>query len=215
MAREVILIVDDDPGLRELLSNVLRIAGYETREVADGQQALDLVKRESPSLVVLDINMPGMSGYTVCASLRRNFGNQLPIVFLSGARTEPYDRAGGLLIGADDYSVKPFDAEEIVARVRRLLLRARTHDRRQPAGEGETRWRPHELTPREFEVFGLLAHGLNQREMAERLALSQNTIATHLQRILAKLDVRSRAQAVALAARERLFDGRCDGGLGR
>src|SRR5205823_12741388 len=133
--------------------------------------------RETPRLVLLDVNLPGTSGYAVCNELRQTLGHQLPIVFLSGERTEPFDRVAGLLIGADDYITKPFDADELVARVGRMLERTQlrrpriTHD--DPFG----------LTRREREVLGLLVDGLTQVGIADRLYLSPKTIGTHIQRI--------------------------------
>src|SRR5262249_22151403 len=155
-------------------------------------------REERPALVILDVVLPGLSGLEVCRTLRLEFGELLPILFVSGSRTEPLDRVIGISIGADDYLVKPVDPEEMVARVRRCLLRsasARAHGAR-PAS------RIHDLSPREHEVLRLLADGLKQEEIADRLVISPKTVATHIQRILAKLEVHSRAEAVALAFRE-------------
>ena len=199
-AAATILIVDDDDGVRELLAAVLREAGYDTREAASGHEALEIVQSELPSLVIVDVNLPGMNGYALCNRLRGQFGELLPIVFLSGTRTESFDRAGGIMIGADDYLIKPFDPDEVVARVQRLLFRA--GGARPPAEKGRL---PFELTPREYEVLGLLMQGRTQNQIAEELFISPKTAATHIQRILGKLGVKSRAQAVAFAAREQLF----------
>jgi len=127
--------------------------------------------------------------------LRQNLSKQLPIIFISGDRTEPFDRVAGLLLGADDYVTKPFDPDELVARVRRMLERA---GERQPAPEREH----YGLTPRERDVLGLLVDGLSQIDIAERLYLSPKTVGTHIQRIIGKMGVRSRTQAVAMAARD-------------
>jgi DNA-binding NarL/FixJ family response regulator len=116
----------------------------------------------------------------------------MPIVFVSGDRTESYDRVGGMLLGADDYVVKPFDAQELVERLDRLVHRPRPT------------WTKHALTPRELEVLTLLSEGLAQAEIAERLEITPKTVATHIERILSKLGVRSRAQAVAIAYRDTL-----------
>jgi DNA-binding NarL/FixJ family response regulator len=201
IAAETIMIVDDDDGVRDLLATTMSEAGYDTREAASGHAALELVLGDVPSLVIVDVNLPGMSGYALCNRLREQFGEFLPIVFLSGARTESYDRAGGILMGADDYLVKPFDPDEVVARVRRLLIRS---GRARPSTDGSPL--PFALTRREYEVLGLLMQGHTQKQIAEELFISPKTAATHLQRILGKLDVRSRAQAVALAAREHFFE---------
>jgi DNA-binding NarL/FixJ family response regulator len=139
--------------------------------------------------VVLDVKLPGVSGYEVLRQLRDQFGEALPVLIVSGVRPEPYDRAAGLMAGADDYLAKPFAPEEFVARVRSLIRRAAPR----PAGISTL------LTSREIEVLRLLAQGLSQQDISEDLVLSPRTVGTHIEHILAKLGVRSRAQAVALA----------------
>ena len=195
-----ILVVDDDPDFRQLLSTVLGRAGYETVEAETGEEALALAAAETPALVILDVNLPGTSGYAVCNELRQTLGHGLPIMILSGDRTEPFDRVAGLLIGADDYVTKPFDNDELVARITRMLERAQP---RRGRLHYEDRFG---LTRREREVLGLLVDGLTQVEIADRLYLSPKTVGTHIQRILGKMGVSSRTQAVALAARERIFE---------
>jgi DNA-binding NarL/FixJ family response regulator len=147
--------------------------------------------------VLLDIQLPDLNGYEVCRGLRNRYGDSIAIVFISGERTEPLDRAGGLLLGADDYLTKPVDPGELIARVTRLVGRPRSN------GDGpSSNGKLDALTQRENEVLGLLAEGLRQGEIAERLVISPKTVATHIQRILGKLEVRSRAQAVSLALRD-------------
>jgi DNA-binding NarL/FixJ family response regulator len=191
-----VLVVDDDGNCRSMITTVIGRAGFETVEAATGDEALDAARRERPRAVLLDIDLPGVNGYEVCAQLRERHGHDLPIIFLSGARIESFDRAGGLLIGADDYVVKPFDPGELVARLRRLDRRARAAD-----GRGTGRSRESPLTRREEQIYGFLVKGLSQKEIAAELVISGKTVATHIQRILAKLGVHSRAQAVALAVR--------------
>lgn len=130
--------------------------------------------------------------------MRHKHGDDLAIVFVSGDRTDPADRVAGLLVGGDDYLLKPTDPDELIARVRRLLARAA------PAAEPAPRNGLSELTRRELEVLRLLADGLDQTAIAEQLVFSRATVATLIQRILRKLDVHSRAQAVALAYQEGL-----------
>ena len=105
------------------MSKLLRAAGYPTREAATGTEALTIAREKLPAAVVLEVVLPDMTGYDVCHRLRERFGEQLPIIFVSGTRTEPLDRVAGLLMGADDYVVKPFEPEELVARVRRSVER--------------------------------------------------------------------------------------------
>jgi DNA-binding NarL/FixJ family response regulator len=189
-----VLVVDDDAALRQLVCELLEGEGYCTVEAASGPEALVWARESGPSMVVLDVNLPGLSGYEVCAALRRSYGPQLPIIFLSGERIESFDRVAGLLLGADDYLVKPFAPDELLVRIRRLLERGTNRN-----GNGSAA-----LTSRENEVLQLLAEGLDQPEIAERLVISSKTVATHLERILAKLGARSRAQAVAIAYRDGL-----------
>jgi DNA-binding response OmpR family regulator len=124
--RETVLVVNADPLGREALSDLLGSAGFATREAATGFEALVTARQSRPSAVLLNVTLPSVTGYDVCRSLRDEFGEDLPIILLSGERTEVLDRIAGLLIGADDYVVEPFDAEELLARVRRSLERAKS-----------------------------------------------------------------------------------------
>ena len=195
-----ILIVDDDAPMRELFASLLEGEGYETVAAGSGEGAIASATRQRPALVLVDVTLPDVSGYEVCRRLRDRFGEELTIVFVSGTRTEPYDRVAGLLLGADDYVAKPFLADELLARVRRLLVRS--GDFRE-SRNGEPNGAP-QLTKRELEILGLLADGLSQAAIAKLLYISNKTVATHIQRILAKLRVHSRAEAVAYAFRNGL-----------
>ena len=197
-----VLVVDDDQKLRTLVADILERAGFTTTQADSGAAALDAVRAARPSVVLLDVNMPDGSGYEVCHALRSEFGQALPIIFLSGERTEGFDRAAGLMLGADDYLVKPFDNGELVARVRRLVGR----DVDVGEGGGTQRMIARGLTPREREVLGLLVDGFPQDKIASSLYISPKTVATHVQRILGKLGVRTRTQAVALAFRDGLVE---------
>jgi DNA-binding NarL/FixJ family response regulator len=199
--RGPILVVEDDADFRELVTTLLTEAGYTVADADSGEAALLAVDERPPALVILDVWLPGLSGYEVCRQLRSRFGEGLPVIFLSGTRTEPFDRVGGLLIGADDYIVKPFFADELIARIQRLLARSgvgseAANDRCVAAG----------LTQREQRVLQLLAAGLTQRAIAAELHISGKTVAAHIQRILAKLNVHSRAEAVAYAYRNALVE---------
>ena len=116
-----ILVADDEPAVRAALRRALQLDGYEVALAEDGDEALDAVRREQPELVVLDILMPAVDGLAVCRRMRRD-GDRTPILMLT-ARDAVSDRVAGLDAGADDYLVKPFALEELLARVRALLRR--------------------------------------------------------------------------------------------
>ena len=205
-----ILVVEDDVRLRALLVELLEHAGYQVCEARSGAEALDCLDG-APTVAVLDIDIPGMNGYALCRELKERYGDRIGVIFVSGTRTESFDRVGGLLIGADDYVVKPFDPDELVARIRGLETRAvnaRESSARASAGGHPTSPSIERfgLTPRESEILGLLVDGNNQAEIAAKLVISSKTVATHIQRVLSKLDVRSRAEAVGLVARGRSPD---------
>jgi two-component system OmpR family response regulator len=121
MEHAAVLVVDDDEFIRDLVSSALRIAGYTTVTATGGFDALTAVGRDHPSLIVLDIGLPGIDGFEVCRRLRAD-GDQTPVIFLT-ARDAPEDRVSGFTRGGDDYVTKPFSVEELVARVRAVLRR--------------------------------------------------------------------------------------------
>lgn len=120
MTRRV-LLVDDDPHIRQLLAFAFDKAGFTVDEAGDGEEALSAVARQSPDLVVLDINMPRMDGLEVCRRLRAS--GDMPVLFLS-SRDDEFDRVLGIELGADDYVTKPFSPREVVARANAILRRA-------------------------------------------------------------------------------------------
>ena len=121
-----ILLADDDRAIRDALARALTLEGYDVVQASDGAQALTAVQGGSLDLAVLDVMMPNLDGLTVCRVLRAE-KNRLPILMLT-ARTETQDRVAGLDAGADDYLAKPFDLDELLARVRALLRRTRAED---------------------------------------------------------------------------------------
>ena len=193
-----ILIVDHDVRFTTFATRLFERAGFLTVAAATGAEGVEAARSERPGLVVLEVCLPDLNGFEVSRQLRDEFGDDLPIVFVSGERTEPLDRAAGLLIGGDDYLAKPCHPDELLARVRRLISRS-THN-------GRISWHRSagnvSLTGRELEVLGLLAAGARPKEIARDLVISQKTVASHIQRVLAKLGAHSRAEAVAIAYRE-------------
>ncbi len=116
-----LLVVEDEPNIRELLSTSLRFAGFEVHTAGDGQTALKLAESTRPDLLVLDVMLPDMDGFSVTRRLRDQ-GRQVPVVFLT-ARDDTQDKVTGLTVGGDDYVTKPFSLEEVVARIRAVLRR--------------------------------------------------------------------------------------------
>jgi DNA-binding NarL/FixJ family response regulator len=191
-----ILVVNGDPAAAQEIAEILAGVGLEARTETSGEEALALATALRPQVVILAVRLSGVvSGYEVLGELRHQYGERLPIMFVSEERVEPFDRVAGLQLGADDYVVKPFVPGELVARVRRMVIRSASDD---PKTVGT------KLTRREAEVLELLASGLTQQEIAKQLVISESTVASHIEHILDKLDVHSRAQAVALALRSGL-----------
>jgi DNA-binding NarL/FixJ family response regulator len=188
-----VLVADDDEASRAALGHLLQGAGCRALLAETGDEALAIARTTPPSAAILEIPLPGLSGYEVCRALKHELGAEFPVVFLTGTRTEDHDRVAGLLLGADDYMVKPYAAGELLVRLEHLL-------RRSSSSRATTR-----LTSRELEVLELMGEGLQQREIAQRLFISPKTVATHVEHILRKLGVRSRAAAVAVAYREAIL----------
>ncbi|KMY23734.1 two-component system, OmpR family, response regulator [Actinobaculum suis] len=161
-----ILVVDDEPSLRELLSASLHFAGFEVLTAADGQEALAHQQNQSIDLVVLDIMMPGMDGFEVLRRMRER-DSDLPVLFLT-ARDDVKDKVQGLTIGGDDYITKPFSLEEVVARIRAVLRRSNPEEADSPvlryldlelnedSYEVRRAGREVELSPTEFKLLRYL-----------------------------------------------------------
>ena len=130
VARQKILIVDDDEHISELISLYLTKEFYDTKIVYDGEEALRQFRLFSPNLILLDLMLPGIDGYQVCREIRQQ--SNVPIIMLS-AKGEVFDKVLGLELGADDYIIKPFDSQELVARVKAVLRRY------QPAQAAQTK----------------------------------------------------------------------------
>ena len=188
-----VLVVDDDRDLRLRVTRLLRSTGFHVQAAPNGRKAIELARAYRPAVVLLEVELPDVSGYQVCHLLRREFGGEMTIFFISAKRTENYDRDAGLLAGANDTIAKPFDSDELVAQVRRAV---------EPLNGGADV----KLTRRERDVLELLSQGFGEKRIAEQLVISPKTVATHIQHILPKLGVHSRAEAVAFAHTHRLFD---------
>lgn len=198
MTRRV-LIVDDDPHIREVLVFAFAKAGIDTAQAEDGEAALAAIAQDAPDLVVLDINMPRMDGLEVCRRLRAQ--GDLPILFLS-SRDDELDRVLGIELGADDYVVKPFSPREVVARAQAILRRSARDAApvAEPMGRGglsldldgwAARWQGEDvaLTVTEFTLLRTLAAAptrfFTRDELIDRLhgpgfAITDRTIDSHV-----------------------------------
>jgi len=201
------LVVEDDPDIVELIEHYLETEGFEVQAVADGRQALERIRAESQDVVVLDLQLPGMDGLSLCAELRRDKRTRaLPIIMLT-ARGDEADRVVGLEVGADDYVVKPFSPKELVARVRALMRRVEREDDEAPlvlggleidASRHLVSWerQPVHLTAKEFALLLALveANGrvLTRQVLLERVwgysyAEGTRTVDVHVRRLREKL----------------------------
>jgi two-component system alkaline phosphatase synthesis response regulator PhoP len=201
-----ILVVDDEPAMVRGLEDNLRFEGYQTLNAANGQDGLALALREGPDLVLLDVAMPGMSGWDVLRELRRR-GVDIPVIMLT-ARGEERDRILGLELGADDYITKPFSLRELLARVRAVLRRpgprrrmdvfqfgdVRLHLR---ARQAFRRGREVRLTRKEFDLLRYLVEHRGEILSRERLLdevwgyerfPTTRTVDTHVLRLRQKFE---------------------------
>lgn len=200
---EKVLVVDDDPHIRDVVCFALRRSGYQPLTAGDGLAALDVAAREMPALVILDILMPELDGTEVCKRLRK--GSDVPIIFLT-SKDEEVDRVLGLELGADDYVVKPFSPRELVARVKTVLRRKGPAISEQRLVRGrlvvdleaiEARWDGAEvpLTATEFALLKAIAaqprrvftrENLMAASYAGARFVSDRTIDSHVRHIRAK-----------------------------
>ncbi len=201
-----ILIVDDEPHIVRGLEDNLRFEGYHTSTATDGHQALAVAAREAPDLILLDIMMPGLSGWDVCRQLRGQ-GIDVPIIMLT-ARGEETDRIRGLELGADDYITKPFSLRELLARVRAVLRRPGPRHKIEEFAFGDTRVRPRGrqafragrevmLTRKEFDLLVYLLEHRGEVVTRERLLEevwgherfpTTRTVDTHVLRLRRKFE---------------------------
>ncbi|HEY3232372.1 MAG TPA: response regulator transcription factor [Roseiflexaceae bacterium] len=165
MDQRKILIVDDEPGLRELVRINLEHEGFGVIQAENGVEGLNMVREAHPDLVIMDVMMPEMDGWEACQKLREF--SQVPVLMLT-AKVQSQDIVTGLNSGADDYLLKPFNMDELMARVRALLRRVPSPNRPVAAGNGEitidkqkrevlVRGEPVDLTPTEYDLLLMLA----------------------------------------------------------
>lgn len=206
--RYSLLLVDDDPDILSLLQAKLGKEPFEIFTASEGRSALNIIQTQKPDLVLLDVNLPGLSGLEICRSLREDKDTRdIPIIMLSG-RSEEFDRVLGLEFGADDYVTKPFNAKELILRINNVLKRVYKEE---GASESFTRGdltvdflkhevtvkgKPIQLTLTEFKLLSCLLESVGQVKTREYLLANiwdrgdgvfSRTIDTHIQRLRTKL----------------------------
>lgn len=203
-----ILIVDSDDASRLTAVQAAVRLGYDARPTPDADELIERLGPDRPTLAIVEVELPGpANGFEVMRQLHEAFDGDLPVILVSASRTDAFDRTAGLMLGADDYVAKPVDPGELLARVKRSLRRTTAVGRVGNGGrDGWVRSDTSGLSPREREILGLLAEGRTQGQIATELVISSKTVATHIQHILSKLGVNTRAQAVSMAFKRGLVE---------
>lgn len=193
-----LLLIDDDPNLILLVKDYLEFRGYEVITAENGREALEVLEQEIPDMIICDVMMPEMDGYTFVNHVRQDERtNWIPVLFLS-AKGQSQDRVKGLNTGADVYMVKPFEPEELVAQVEASLKQA-FRQRQQPGNGSENVSKiqvPFDvhLTQTELKVVQFVARGLANRDIADELNVSQRTVESHVSNMLGKTGLHNRTE---------------------
>ena len=193
-----VFVVDDDVSVRKALARLLRSASLQSETFASAQELLELALPDGPSCLVLDLRMPGLNGLELQDELN-NRAWRIPIVFISGHAGVP-ESVEAMKKGAVDFLQKPFDDEELLATVERAIAWS-ANELEQRAELQELERRAGQLTPREEEVFGLVAEGLLNKQVGGRLGASEKTIKVHRARVMSKMEASSLADLVLFAQR--------------
>jgi DNA-binding NarL/FixJ family response regulator len=194
-----LLLIDDDPNLILLVKDYLEFRGYEVVTAENGREALDVLDKDVPDMIICDVMMPEMDGYSLVKHVREDpRTNWVPVLFLS-AKGQSQDRVKGLNTGADVYMVKPFEPEELVAQVESSLKQAARIAERPGKSAGESGPKIQvpfdvELTPTELRVVQYVARGMANREIADELNVSQRTIESHVSNMLGKTGLHNRTE---------------------
>ncbi len=193
-----LLLIDDDPNLILLVKDYLEFRGYQVITAENGREALEVLDRQIPDMIICDVMMPEMDGYALVQHIRQDSRtNWIPVLFLS-AKGQSQDRVKGLNTGADVYMVKPFEPEELVAQVEASLKQASRLSKvgSKRSGDSQKIKVPQdvELTPTELKVVQLVARGMANREIAQHLKVSQRTVESHVSNMLNKTNLHNRTE---------------------
>ena len=199
-----VLLVDDNP---KYLKEALPYYGYDVFTASDGIQALKLLSQNKFDIILLDVMMPNMNGWDTLKEIRKNVETKdVPVIMIT-AVDEEEKMVKGLRYGADDYIIKPFILQNLLARMEAVLRRSRRQQnlpKELPFTSSDKSVQT--LTSREKEVLQLAAKGANNKEIAEKLILSEVTVKSHMNSIFKKLKVTNRTQAVLLAIQMNLIE---------
>ncbi|KJH71132.1 response regulator transcription factor [Aliterella atlantica] len=193
-----LLLIDDDPNLILLVKDYLEFRGYEVVTAENGREALDLLESDVPDMIICDVMMPEMDGYTFVSNVRQDDRTSwIPVLFLS-AKGQSQDRVKGLNVGADVYMVKPFEPEELVAQVEASLKQA-FRQKQQPGDGSDSESKiqvPFDvhLTQTEMKVVQFVARGLANKDIAKELNVSQRTVESHVSNMLGKTGLNNRTE---------------------
>jgi FixJ family two-component response regulator len=194
----VVFVVDDDPSVRKSLTRVLTSAGYTVETFASARDFMARAPSAGPCCVVLDVSMPGLTGLDLQEVLVGG-GRPVPIVFITG-HGDISMGVQAMKAGAVDFLTKPFAVDTLVAAVERAVAKD-VKDRAEEGRTAEVLARVRRLTPRETEVFALVATGMLNKQIADKLGVGEKTIKVHRARVMEKMQARSVADLVRLADR--------------
>ena len=193
-----VLLVDDNP---KYLNDALPYYGYKVQTVNDGLGALDALEKSKFDIILLDVMMPNMNGWETLREIRKKLETKdIPVIMITAVNDEQ-KMIAGLKNGADDYIIKPYVLQNVLARMEAVLRRSKRNVEipfisREPIQA---------LTPREKQVLQMAAEGANNKEIAEKLVLTEVTVKSHMNSIFKKLKVTNRTQAVLLAIQMNLI----------
>jgi FixJ family two-component response regulator len=194
--RPTIFVVDDDPSVRDAISNLLEAVGMQTRVFGSTEEFQRAVRSDVPGCLVLDMKLPGMSGLQLQESLEKA-GIKIPIIFITAFADVPMT-SRAMKAGAIEFLVKPFQKQELLMAIQEGLERDRAW-REEQAEVAELRAKFEELTAREREVMELVAAGLINKQVGVQLGLSEVTVKIHRGRVMQKMDAASLADLVRMS----------------
>lgn len=195
-----LLLIDDDPNLILLVKDYLEFRGYDVITAENGREALEILERQIPDMMICDVMMPEMDGYAFVEQIRQDARTSwIPVLFLS-AKGQSQDRIKGLSKGADVYMVKPFEPEELVAQVESSIKQANrfiSNSGSKPGKDTAPKINVPfdvDLTPTELKVVQFVAQGMKNQDIAEQMKVSQRTIESHVSNMLGKTGLKNRTE---------------------